>query len=338
MASKDLPQVVIPPPPPPRLRKNTSTLYVDAGTGNTKVIGYRASFWDNANWVQDPETCFKSEEVAMLDPIQGNSELEVLACRLLKTYYRSFTDKVVLGATEWRRKQKPTDPLVDDFCDELAEGGVTIVPINTEDEAMYEATAVQFALARYSCSSPAIDGTFYVSAGGGSLQCGFLDDATSFRSFPIKVKEFSDILWAQYQKDSYVNTQDFQDHFSSMHDIFSKLPKVTDGVVVCMGSLFYSAKEIKMANAPTEFTTHSIDDVLDKMLNMLKFYISYMGPSSTIVTKKFMRAYVALQLNYTFLEAVVRAPARVLFKRDWQIGDDTFRTTWTFGHFLRSLE
>jgi hypothetical protein len=343
--SKGLSNVVL--QPSLRTRKNASTLYMDAGTGNTKVILYRANYWNVEHWDTDPETCFESTELVVLDPIAGNQDLDDLARCLLSTYYRSFADKAVLGTTEWRRKQKPTDPDVDNFCAELREGEVAIVAMNAQEEAMYEAIAVKFALKRHAVfAKPPIEAQYYVSSGGGSFQLASLSDMSSAVSIPILVQHFADLFWSQFQKGNGLDDANIWPYAETMKakfktfPAFPEFPVVTKGVLVCMGSMFYSAKHIGLANAPDEFNTHNVHVVLTKMkesivaISILLHHKTQVEPND----KKLIRTYVALYVNHTILSSIAKGSARLLFKRDWKVQDDTFRTTWTFGHFLSYLQ
>ena len=336
---KVLPKMVL--QPSPRVRKNESTLYMDAGTGNTKVILYRVNHWDGAHWDVDPETSFESTEICVLDPIAGNPKLDQLGVDLLATYYRSFADKAVLGATEWRRRQKPTDPIVDDFCVELEDGGITIVPVDAQDEAMYETTAVKFALTRYNALFPSkIDAQYYVSAGGGSFQLASLSDLSSAVSLPILVQHFADLFWSQFQKGNGLDDANIWPYVETMKAKIKTFPVVTKGILVCMGSMFYSAKHIGLANTPDEFNTHDVHEVLAKMKENIVAISTLLHDKTQVDPndKKQIRAYVALQVNHAILRSIAKDDAQILFKRDWKVQADTFRTTWTFGHFLSQLQ
>jgi len=314
---------------------NSSSLYLDAGTGNTKLLLYRMGYWEGKLVSHCTAVCVR--DVAQLDPIMGNHHLDKLASDMVGLYFSSFVDKAVLGATEWRRRLKPEDPRIEEFCTKLRANGVDIVALDAQTEAGYEAVAIRFALELYSMYTKEDLGCeYYVSAGGGSLQFGSIHgDART--SFPIKVKEFSDQIWVKSLGQEGDVLASFDAHCSDLQRVFFGQPPLEEGTVLCMGSFFYSAKETRMANVPDKYQTYPIQEVLGEMKARLETYRHAVVNAPKTISKKEVRAYVALRVNFVFLHTVVGGHARILFKRDWAIGENTLRTTWTFGHFLSSL-
>ncbi len=322
-----------------RIRKNASSMYVDAGTGNTKLIVYRINYWEDDPQNKSTRVC--AQDQGQCEPLLGNDHLDQFADTIMDRYFESFADKVVLGATEWRRKHKPEDPHIEEFCSTLSNNNVDIVQLDGKLEAAYEAIAVKFALDMYSVHTNQPMGCeYYVSGGGGSLQFGNLHEQGAKSSFSIKVKHFTDQIW-NHCKQGHFYTTGFDTHCNTLHDMFCALPKITKGTLLCMGSFFYSAKEVRMHNKAHEYKLYDIKRVLLEMNAQLKAQVRqccyFLHNAPTMVSKKDVRAYVALKVNYTFLNTIVRDDTRILFKRDWAIGKNTLRTTWTLGHFLSTL-
>jgi hypothetical protein len=314
------------------VRKNASSIYIDAGTGNTKVLVYRMSYWEGSPI--SFRTRVFAQDIDQLDPIvfyAKNDQLNELLCDITDASFDTFVDKAVLGATEWRRKHKPEDPYIEDFCSKLQVNGFEFVSLDAQLEAKFEAIAIRFALRMYSMyTKKELDCTYYVSAGGGSLQFGSIYDDVRF-SFPIEVKVFSDRIWDQCRQGT-VEFTEFDAHCKTLHQLFESKVNVK-GTLLCMGSFFYSAKEIRMSNAPEEFNIFPVASVLDAMKICLGKYRVRLIYETSTMTKKEVRAYVALRVNSVFLDAISKH-VRVLFKRDWKFEKNMLRTTWTFGHFF----
>ena len=168
----------------------------------------------------------------------------------------------------------------------------------------------------------------YVSAGGGSLQFATL---ACMDSIPILVKDYTTKLGANPidgdTLDGWTRYLEGQAH------LFNKTcPRIEEGIVVCMGSMFYSAKTIAMDNADDSFHLVSVSDALAAMDTYVEEF------ELEGATARSIRGYVAMCVNREFLRATCGPGVQLLFKRNWKVHTSTFRTTWTFGHFLTTLE
>lgn len=325
-------------------RRTDRSLYIDAGTGESKLLVYSANTQlrpdvDPMFGIADMTNLFRMDAVCELGPIAACPELETLAKSFVERSHNTFVDRTLLGATEWYRRRDPcapANPTMEHFLSDIRLGGIELVELTGKGEAYYEYKAVEFALTRvraaqYQGLVEAPDlGKFamYVSAGGGSLQ---FANTRCMDSMSILVKEYTTKLSANPTDINTIWT--WSTYLDGQAHLFSKTcPRIEEGIVVCMGSMFYSAKTIAMDNADDSFHLVSVSDALAAMDTYVEEF------ELEGATARSIRGYVAMCVNCEFLRATCDPCVQLLFKRNWKVHTSTFRTTWTFGHFLTTLE
>jgi hypothetical protein len=325
-------------------RRTDRSLYIDAGTGESKLLVYSANTQirpevDPLFGIADMTNLFRMDAVCELGPIATCPEVEALAKSFVERSHNNFVNRTFLGATEWYRRRDPcapANPTMECFLSDIRLGGIELVELTGKEEAFYEFKAVEFALTRVRAAqhqglveAPDLSKfAMYVSAGGGSLQ---FANTRCMDSIPILVKDYTTKLGADPSDgdtlDGWMRYLDGQAH------IFKKTcPRIEEGIVVCMGSMFYSAKTIAMDNADDAFHLVSVFDALAAMDTYLEEF------ELEGATARSIRGYVAMCVNREFLRATCGPGVQLLFKRNWKVHTSTFRTTWTFGHFLTTLE
>ena len=326
------------------VRNTHRSMYIDAGSGETKLIVYSANIQlrpipDPVLGVADLTNYYGMDEISKLEPIATSTSLDELSKSMVETSYQSFVNDTFLGATEWYRRTDPcapADPCIESFLRDLDIGGIQLVELSGTDEALYEFEAVQFALMRVKAAQernlvvapPLNDFVMYVSAGGGSLQFSHVSGKTC--SIPIGVKKWTTRIAESENRASSVD--ELETHLICLAKQFEdNCPKVESGFIVAMGSMFYSSKAIHMSNQDDVFTMHPALDVVGAMgSTAMTFDVEN-------ATEKDIRGYVALRVNQVFLSKTCTDGVRIMFKRNWKVGSSTFRTTWTFGHFISKL-
>ena len=325
-------------------RRTDRSLYIDAGTGESKLLVYSANMQlrpdvDPMFGIADMANLFHMDTICELGPIATCPDLEVLVKSFVERSRNTFVDRTFLGATEWYRRRDscaPANPNMERFLSDVRLGGIDLVELTGKEEAFYESKAVEFALTRVRAAqhqglveAPDLSKfAMYVSAGGGSLQ---FANTKCIDSMPILVKEYTTKLSAN---PTDINTLSaWATYLDGQSYIFNKTcPRIEEGIVVCMGSMFYSAKTIAMDNADDSFHLVGVSDALATMDTYLEEF------ELEVATARSIRGYVAMCVNREFLRATCGPGVQLLFKRNWKVHTSTFRTTWTFGHFLSTLE
>lgn len=325
-------------------RRTDRSLYIDAGTGESKLLVYSANTQlrpevDPMFGIADMTNLFGMDAVCELGPIATSPDLEVLAKSFVGRSRDTFVNRAFLGATEWYRRRDPgapANPSMEHFLSDVRLGGIDLIELTGKEEAFYESRAVAFALTRVSAAqhqglveAPDLSNfAMYVSAGGGSLQ---FATATCRESIPILVKDYTTKLSANPTDNDTLDG--LTRYLEGQAHIFNKTcPRIEEGIVVCMGSMFYSAKTIAMDNADDTFHLVSVSDALTAMDTYLEAFVLEGATARSI------RGYVAMCVNREFLRTTCGPCVQLLFKRNWKVHTSTFRTTWTFGHFLSTLE
>lgn len=325
-------------------RRTDRSLYIDAGTGESKLLVYSANTQlrpevDPMFGIADMTNLFRMDAVCELGPIVTCPDLEVLAKLFVERSHNTFVNRTFLGATEWYRRRDPSapaNPSMERFLNDVRLGGVDLVKLSGEQEAFYEFKAVEFALARVRAArhqglveAPDLSRfAMYVSAGGGSLQ---FANTKCMDSMPILVKEYTAKLEADPTNADTLSA--WAKYLEGQSYLFNKTcPRIEEGIVVCMGSMFYSAKSLALSNADDTFRLVSVSDALAAMDTYLEAF------DLEGATARSIRGYVAMSVNREFLRATCGPDVQLLFKRNWKVHTSTFRTTWTFGHFLSTLE
>lgn len=324
------------------MRRTIRVLYFEAGTKGTKAVVYSINYDANAAApLSRSDTYVRTDDVCQLRSILGHDNLDKLAKQFQTTYHQVFVDKAVLGLTAWARR-KPQDPQIEAFCKILNGMGISCQFVSGEEQAQYQHIAAIFAakwagLDNFKAHCSSDEETLQVSNG------------KAHASMPIAVRE-----WTRKIAENDTELVNFVRYVGDLDMPAIKVESQECGLVLPMGSFDYMACLLGLDN-DVEGTDIKVS--MAELHHMLAAYSQTMVEKITslhhdIQTKEdverkkiaqnylaeYVKHFVMFRINWRALANLALGNTQVLFKRDWDIRGSTFRTTWSFGHFLSLIE
>jgi hypothetical protein len=348
-------------PQPLPIQMMDGAMYVDHGTGETKV--YKIVLRENVpvtsskrpSWApisatgEGPqgETVSIPEitELALYDSLgdecaraistksTGPLPQQVSIKTLIETHRPQY---VFVGTTAWNRTASDAVKVrVQQYFTQLSSS--TNIPtdcriLTGEDESAYEANAVQFAAKSTGLPTPAI----ILSSGGGSLQISLaipavdVNDAHWFNcSLNIGFRNGIEVL----QNSSLGSYAQRLEHWKSL--VLTEISKIgpmipnhfiqtyTNLNIVAISACYYASKAAKIDRHYV-----NIEEAIQKLpqtLNDVPDEKNLKSVANSVIQTELLRA----------IHARTNKPTNIHFSRDWKIEGIDFRTTWCAGKFLK---
>ena len=305
----------------------THSIYVDHGTGETKVykiglLGTTPEITELALYPSLEEECSKS---IYTDRLPQQTQIE----QLINTHQPV---KVFVGTTAWSRTaSQQIKDRVQLYFSQLSTS--TTIPtecrvLTGEEESSYEATAVQFA----ANATGLPDINIILSSGGGSLQISLAIPGENSHWFNCSLDIGFRTGIAVLNNQSLGSYSQRLDHWrtlvlAEMSKIGPMIPDILIKLIPTLNIVAISA--CYYASKVAGIDRHYVD--IDTAIQQLPQELGIEPDEKTI--KNVVNSVIQTEL-FRAIQTRTNKPTNIHFSRDWKIEGVDFRTTWCAGKYL----